>query len=85
MTRSNLPDIASAMAALLQTPNVSVAWSVRLADGHGLAYCEDVPVEAGSTFKAVAADFWSSRSLTHMRTSVDGPTPLAHARRVSSV
>ncbi|MEJ7902236.1 MAG: serine hydrolase [Thermomicrobiales bacterium] len=55
MTCGNLPDIASAMAALLQTPNVSVAWSVRLADGHELEHRADAPMEAGSTFKAVVA------------------------------
>lgn len=55
MTRETLPDIAAAMAALLQTPDVSVAWSVRLADGRELEHRADAPMEAGSTFKAVVA------------------------------
>lgn len=55
MSHDELPDIASAMTALLQTPNVSVAWSVRLADGRELDYRANAPMEAGSTFKAVVA------------------------------
>lgn len=43
------------MAVLLQISNVSVAWSVRLADGRELEHRADAPMEAGSTFKAVVA------------------------------
>ena len=51
----NPPDIAAAMTALVQTPNVSVAWSVRRADGRETEHQADAPMEAGSAFKAIVA------------------------------
>lgn len=55
MTSGHSPDITEAMAELLVRPNVSVAWSVSLRNGRKLEYHSDVSMEAGSTFKAIAA------------------------------
>lgn len=51
----NHPDIATAMSIVSNLPNVTVAWSMHLADGRVLEYRADAGMEAGSAFKAIVA------------------------------
>jgi|GEM_PF-1522189 len=51
----NHPDISTAMSIVSNLPNVTLAWSIHLADGRILEYRADAAMEAGSAFKAIVA------------------------------
>lgn len=55
MSQTEGPDIESAMSDVMEIPDVTVAWSIRLPDGQVLEHRANEMMEAGSTFKAIVA------------------------------